>query len=135
MKINKTLDITHKPLDGFCLEVDGDYMADNKTHQENNIREMTEGAKGNIVDRYTELRDAIELKYFDNRPLTDETLRELGFEKTKYSDYELTINGLEIIVNNGIGRLSMERYGINKVEYKTVGSVRMLIEALKGEIK
>jgi len=65
--------------------------------------------------------------------LTDETLRELGFEKTKYSDYELTINGLEIIVNNGIGRLSMERYGINKVKYKTVGSVRMLIEALKGD--
>ena len=33
MKINKTLDITHRPLDGFCLEVDGDYMADNNTHQ------------------------------------------------------------------------------------------------------
>jgi len=71
----------------------------------------------------------------DLSPLTEETLRELGFEKTEYSDYELTINGLEIIVNNGIGRLSIERYGINKVEYKTVGSIRMLIEALKGEIK
>ena len=72
-------------------------------------------------------------RIIDNRPLTEETLRGLGFEKTEYSDYELTINGLEIIVNNGIGRLSMERYRINKVEYKTVGSVRMLIEALKGD--
>ena len=84
----------------------------------------------------------------DNRPLTDETLKELGFEKDEeYNDWIYHCNNLLNIICNdavikSVGYLMVDedriawlgegRYNMG-LKYKTVGSVRMLIEALKGD--
>ena len=73
-------------------------------------------------------------KYNDPRPLTDETLEELGFER-RNDHYFKECNGIEL--HSKITYPNTERevfiWLINKTKYKTVGSVRMLIEALKGD--
>ena len=91
----------------------------------------------------------------DNRPLTDETLKELGFEKTtqitfsgdlyefaswRY-DVSPTINKTKYMLeaNDYIGRGDYYTvklchcFQYNGSSWKTVGSVKMLIEALKGD--
>ena len=75
----------------------------------------------------------------DNRPLTEEILEELGFGwNTVWNCYELEINGIGIgswkTKNN---ELAVDIDALNETEkiWKTVGSVKILIEALKGEIK
>ena len=77
----------------------------------------------------------LDMGYFDNRPLTDEALEELGFE---YIEVELmwildkkdspffnivpdTKNGGYLFIHDDVIRL------------RTVGSVKLLIEALKGD--
>jgi len=68
-------------------------------------------------------------RIIDNRPLTEETLQELGFE-----DGELNINNFRLVKRNDYNDVpyivQIENF---KPKYKTVGSVRMLIEALKGD--
>ena len=75
--------------------------------------------------------------FLDDRPLTDETLEELGFElkadgrwvfiyKRKNRDKPL----YDIKLRQGGNLFNAEINGIH--QYKTVGSVKMLIEALKG---
>ena len=80
----------------------------------------------------------------DNRPLTDETLEELGFE-----DDELMIGNVLLIVCHHKDKIWVQiydnRYSIATTEqikdmdyypsnrWKTVGKLKMLIEALKGD--
>ena len=72
------------------------------------------------------------VEWFDPSPLTDETLKELGFRKdTTYNDWIKSIGEIDIIAENGVARISHERYDLG-LHYLTTGSVRMLIEALKG---
>ena len=80
--------------------------------------------------------------YNDPRPLTDETLDELGFEKRSYTwayylQDEYGTWDLETIQDDSNGLYSViinhsRHLNIDPV-YKTVGSVKMLIEALKGD--
>ena len=72
--------------------------------------------------------------FLDDRPLTDETLEELGFER-RNNLYFKECNGIEL--HSKISYPKTERevfiWFVNKSKYKTVGKVRMLIEALKGD--
>ena len=72
----------------------------------------------------------------DKRPLTDETLKELGFELV--NDHLETVWKLHEpyteLHPNGGSYLFIHSCG-TAVIIKTVGKVKMLIEALKGEIK
>ena len=74
--------------------------------------------------------------FLDERPLTDETLKELGFELV--NDYLETVWKLNEpyteLHPNGGSYLFIHSCG-TAVIIKTVGKVKMLIEALKGEIK
>lgn len=85
-------------------------------------------------------------KFDDKRPLTDETLEELGlwWNKDSYElDTELgtfyTTPKDKDCTKDANCKCDNEQYLYHfknkKVVWKTVGSVRMLIEALKGEIK
>jgi len=76
--------------------------------------------------------------WFDSRPLTDETLKELGFENTmggvimKISD-SITLDAVEM-PDGELRVIIVDSYnGKNVTYWKTVGSVKMLIEALKGD--
>tara|TARA_R100000501_G_C2592004_1_gene91721 strand:+ start:215 stop:493 length:279 start_codon:yes stop_codon:yes gene_type:complete len=81
----------------------------------------------------------------DTRPLTDETLEELGFEKilegqklgksfisdrAAHDFHRINKGQLEIVVSDG--KATMPVF-YNSPKWETVGSVRMLIEILKGE--
>ena len=75
-------------------------------------------------------------KYNDPSPLTEETLKELGFEKSfgTVNRYELTINGVELYYYGGETKVEVDIHFVESTySYKTIGSVKMLIEALKGE--
>ena len=79
-------------------------------------------------------------RIIDNRPLTEETLRGLGFELKAdgrwvfiYRRKNKDKPAFDIKLRQGGNLFNVEINGIH--QYKTVGSVRMLIEALKGEIK
>jgi hypothetical protein len=67
----------------------------------------------------------------NNRPLTDETLKELGFVKDDFGDWWFQSDIVHIKYN--ITCCDFSIFVRNRIKYKTVGSVRMLIEALKGD--
>ena len=74
--------------------------------------------------------------FLDDRPLTDETLNELGFKKSfgTVNRYELTINGVELYYYDGKTKVEVDIHFVESTySYKTIGSVKMLIEALKGD--
>ena len=76
--------------------------------------------------------------FLDKRPLTDETLKELGFEyvaifpdcdinkEWKHPEYQFEILRVD-------GKIESIRLLYDGGNFKTVGSVKMLIEALKGD--
>lgn len=82
--------------------------------------------------------------FADDRPLTDDILEELGFEgdettrrsTMKIRGFTLAVNyfgGVRIwvsVLNENI--YWRDEYG-EETKWKTVGSVRMLIKALKGD--
>ena len=77
--------------------------------------------------------------YIDDRPLTDETLEELGFEKGGYKkswwiyrDFPYS-DLLAYLIDNESSKYEVYIGDLNKPIYKTVGSIRRLIEALKGD--
>ena len=83
------------------------------------------------------VNEVYEQLFLDDRPLTDETLKELGFENTmggvimKISD-SITLDAVEI-PDGELRVIIVDSYnGKNVTYWKTVGSVKMLIEALKG---
>ena len=68
----------------------------------------------------------------DDRPLTDETLEELGFVKGGDKAFYLTINAMELIKR--FDEDFVETASLRpRSKWKTVGSVKMLIEVLKGD--
>lgn len=80
----------------------------------------------------------------DDRPLTDETLEELGFVYSCTHNYTQNkeANWWLVIVNGELYAMKDkedDEYEVrfvnvpNSPAYKTVGSVKMLIEALKGD--
>ena len=75
--------------------------------------------------------------FLDDRPLTDETLEELGFELVPmYPDSENTTwshpeHRFEVLYIDG--KIESVRLLYEGGIYKTVGKLKMLIEALKGE--
>ena len=85
------------------------------------------------------------VSYYDSRPLTEETLKELGFIQEKlssnyqgmYSEWYYDVVMYDLCANKQEdGTLYVEFDACNdSPTWKTVGSVKMLIEALKGEIK
>ena len=82
--------------------------------------------------------------FLDDSPLTDEALQDLGFEFVEKNANGKKLNMWTKIVDGNIV-LGVERYGerrwISIIPHKadpypkwaTVGSVKMLIEALKGD--
>ena len=82
-------------------------------------------------------------KFYENfkdpSPLTDETLEELGFEKVKYIKYWWIYSDfpysdlLADLIDSESNKYEVYIGDLNKPVYKTVGSVKMLIEALKGD--
>ncbi len=85
--------------------------------------ELTNEQRQAIIEKY--------LSFEDNRSLTDETLKELGFEKTKFP--HIMKNKRLTAVKNNAKWLIYFTY--EDETWKTVGKLKMLIEALKGEIK
>ena len=100
----------------------------------------------NMIDNLP-IGEAIKVvSYYDSRPLTDETLKELGFEKGLSGDGKLKTEHWELGLNYC---LYLKTYEVTAdgnhtayfksdtidypILYKTVGSVNMLIEALKGD--
>jgi hypothetical protein len=75
-------------------------------------------------------------KFYENfkdpSPLTDETLEELGFY-IKDDNYAYSINGVWLIGYKSEKGRKVKMKDHSFPTYKTVGSVKMLIEALKGE--
>ena len=72
----------------------------------------------------------------EDRLLTDETLKEFGFRKSfdTVNRYELTINGVELYSYVGGTEVEVDiEFVPSTYSYKTVGSVKMLILALKGD--
>ena len=68
--------------------------------------------------------------WFDSRPLTEETLKELNIQLEKpigdYIEYYETNDGeTSTLELNGIGG--------QRPKFKTVGKLKMIIEALKGD--
>jgi hypothetical protein len=88
-------------------------------------------------------------KFYENfkdpSPLTDETLEELGFEKNYPKEWGLpkyntmVINGIVLMVWYETSSRKDEIWielsvgDTPRHKYKTVGKVKMLIEALKGD--
>ena len=72
------------------------------------------------------------VSYYDARPLTDETLKELGFEKQDDGSWWYMCSQFDIKIMRS-GRICdiMKINGIH--QYKRVGKIKMLIEALKGD--
>jgi len=67
-----------------------------------------------------------------NAPLTDEALEELGFY-IKDDNYAYSMNGVWLIgYKSGKGR-AVQMRDHSFPTYKTVGGVKLLIEALKGD--
>jgi len=67
------------------------------------------------------------LCFEDKRPLTEETIKELGFVQTDTFNW---INGdMKLWMSNGQVVINIAE----SLTFKTVGSVKMLIEALKGD--
>ena len=69
-------------------------------------------------------------QFYDTRPLTEETLKELNIQLEKpicdYIEYYETNDGeTSTLELNGIGG--------QRPKFKTVGKLKMLIEALKGD--
>ena len=84
------------------------------------IEQLTNAERQEIIDKY--------YQYNDDRPLTKEILEELGFKrKIDYLEYE-TKTPLRLFYY-GDGVVSTG----GMVLFKKLGSVRMLIEALKGD--
>ena len=84
----------------------------------------------------------------DNRPLTDETLKELGFKGTGYSDEYMQDTPQSLTTDGGVVLMVWHQEGWDgdkiwveianctdekRPKFKTVGSVKKLIEALKGD--
>jgi hypothetical protein len=110
----------------------------------------------NMIDNLP-IGEAIKVvSYYDSRPLTDETLKELGFVKDDYKHetedgwnfWELSLEAepdpchyymkLVTDLSNNKERWCIIQLGkgqcyFTQPKLKTVGSVRMLIEALKGD--
>ena len=81
--------------------------------------------------------------FYDPRPLTEETLKELGFkretcEEQTYYTYDLSddkhtdLSLLSSYVKDG-GNMVVDLFPYESFKYNTVGAVKMLIEALKGD--
>ena len=79
--------------------------------------------------------------YNDPRPLTDETLEELGFHKVKkwwiyrpfvYQNDKQFVELIALKKEDNTYIVTMDNNKSNTI-WKTVGSVRMLIESLKGD--
>ena len=104
----------------------------------------------NLVDKGIDIRtieaptmlDKAKKDIMDNRPLTDDTLKELGFEltedSTKFKGYikndGISPNNYTIkIVGKMDGTKHNFLYIMGNLKIETVGSVIMLIEALKGD--
>ena len=90
----------------------------------------------------------LDMGYFDDRPLTDETLKELGFKGTGYSDEYMQDTPQSLTTDGGVVLMVWHQEGWDgdkiwveianctdekRPKFKTVGSVKMLIEALKGD--
>jgi len=101
--------------------------------------EITNEQRQAIIDKY--------LLYEDTRPLTEETLKELGFEYEHTYNYT-KIENEKVDANWWFVTSVGELFGMKKhsdshyvvrfmnnpksAKFKTVGKVKMLIEALKG---
>jgi len=93
---------------------------------------------GSLWEEQPESRtsEVYEQLFSDNRPLTEETLKELGFE-----DDVLLIHHITLIVCKESEKIWVEilnanpRKGVEETFsiWSYVGSVKMLIEALKGD--
>ncbi len=72
--------------------------------------------------------------FLDDRPLTNETLTELGFEKDEDSGYYglYVMNGTEVLYSDNEYNVVFP-HTQGDIKWKTGGSVRMLIEALEGD--
>ena len=75
----------------------------------------------------------------DSRPLTEEILEELGFEliadkQLGNPHYDMKIGDITLYASEDTIRWYVH-IGIDGKIWKTVGSVKLLTEALKGEIK
>jgi Zn ribbon nucleic-acid-binding protein len=86
----------------------------------------------NMIDNLP-IGEAIKVvSYYDSRPLTDETLKELGFEKQDDGSWWYMCSQFDIkLMKSGHIIDVMKINGIHK--YKRVGRIKMLIEALKGD--
>ena len=89
------------------------------------------------------------VEWFDSSPLTDETLKELGFEDMcggndnahhiyTVDSFRLFSNSYRlfsypILLDNGYYIVKLGLYNDETPEWKTVGGVKLLIEALKGD--
>lgn len=74
--------------------------------------------------------------FLDQRPLTDETLEELGFEKEEDGWHSKRIHFIDLQAEfiDGEYWVYLDDYlEEGTPRWKTVGSVKMLIEALKGD--
>ena len=71
-------------------------------------------------------------KFDDPRPLTDETLEELGFDTKGKLYVNSAILSANYNTNRDIISVSMQT-STGYIKYKTVGGVKLLIEALKGD--
>ena len=96
--------------------------------------ELTNEQRQAIIEKY--------LSFEDNRPLTEEALKELGFadmyggsdnsrhilitKRHALYSYPILLDDENYIVQLG-------KYNEYNPKWKTVGSVKMLIEALKGD--
>tara|TARA_Y100000296_G_C5057982_1_gene198289 strand:+ start:143 stop:451 length:309 start_codon:yes stop_codon:yes gene_type:complete len=69
--------------------------------------------------------------FLDNKPITDETLKELGFDDKGKLYVNSAILSATYNNNNNLVCVSMQT-AAGYITYKTVGSVKLLIEALKG---
>ena len=72
------------------------------------------------------------VEWFDSSPLTDETLEGLGFDTKGKLYVNSAILSANYNTNRDIISVSMQT-STGYIKYKTVGKVKMLIEALKGD--
>ena len=54
-KLNKYADITNRPLDGYCFEIDGDYIADDKSHDWITSFKYTDYSDNGWLKQYLEM--------------------------------------------------------------------------------
>lgn len=123
--------------------------------KKNNIRgrkkmDVTTDNTINVIENLpiSEVRKIV--SYFDSRPLTDEILEELGFVYEHNYNY-VKIDNEPVDANWWLVTSVGELFGMKKhsdrhyivrfmnnprsAKFETVGSIKMLIEALKGERK